>query len=285
MIASVLAIVLAVAPAQAQAVATSGCDEALGQQLEAALAVELVDAEPEVVELAEVASLSTTCTAERVSLRAEAPDGRYAGQDVPLEVGAARRAAITLLELLRSLAFVAPTPPPPPPGARSLLVASGGVAVLGDPLVVLGGGGLALRLAVDPLVVLALAIDGSTGGLDVAPGQLALVLGQAAASVRFGGRVGDVQLHAGPLVSGALVSWAATARSPDVLALATLGPRVAAGIVASASYLLAELVALDVELSVDGAFIGSDALSDAVVVASTLGPSFAARIGLGWVLP
>lgn len=267
---------------RAQSLASEGCAPELPRRVEAALAVELIDAEPEITALAPEATLSIVCGDLTLVLRAETPNGRYAEQGMPLELGAERRAAITLLELVRTLFDVSARPPPP---ARSLLIASGGVLVLGDPVLVTGGGGLSLRVVIDPWVQLGVSVEALAGTLQVAPGQLGLVLGAASLSVRFGGRVGDVQLHAGPQVSGALLSWTGMARSPDVEARPALGPRVAVGAVAAVSYLLLEMLALDLELSVDGAFLGSEARADATAVAHTLGPSFAARVGLGWVLP
>jgi hypothetical protein len=266
------------------------CSPELEQELRAALVVELTDAEPDVLAALPGTALHVTCGPESLALRADdRASGRFVGQTIPIIAGTPRRAAITLLELVRALVVEERTETAVPeralPTAPSLFVMSGAMTLGGEPLMLLGGLTLSVRVAIDPAVQLALAVDGALGALDVAPGHLDVRLLGAALSARFGGRVGPLSMHAGPAVSGGLVSWSGTPASPDVRASDVLGPRLALGAVAAASLILEELVAIDLELGLDANLLGSEAQADGIAVARMVGAAFAVRLGVGWVLP
>lgn len=278
--------VAATAHAQEVAPTFDGCAPELEAAIRAALVVELTDAEPDVLAALPSTWLRVTCAPDALALRAdETASGTFVGQTIPVVAGTPRRAAITLLELTRALTIDAPSPSASPSRAPSLLIASGALTLGAEPLALFGGLALSLRLSLDPAFQLGIAIDGALGALTVAPGDLDVRLLSGAISARFGGRAGPVALHAGPAVSAGLVSWSGTPIDPEVRASDVLGPRLAFGAVAAASLIVEEALAIDLELALDWNVLGSEARADGVAVARMLGPMFAVRLGLGWVLP
>jgi hypothetical protein len=216
------------------AIDARGCEPALVDRVRAALLVELTAVDEGTLALLRAGALriSIECGAsEGVLVAVEHPTTGRTGVERIGETGPGleRRVALAITELASSVAPEPPrreeAPPAPSPSASpgprpaSLwLRVSGGASIGGEPWALLGTAEIGLEMILDPAVVLAIGLAGVFGSWSVDAGVLRMGALSLATSLRFGGAIGDVQLHAGPAARGGPVLWSGSPRDATIAA-------------------------------------------------------------------